>query len=62
MSRARLGDLLDAVLVALEMLHLLVENLPGELAGLLEHDAAVFRVGVVAEVRALVDEAAAGAH
>src|SRR5262249_30071767 len=56
----RLGHLLDAVFIALQVLHLLVENLPGELAGLLEHDAAVFRVGVVAEVRALVDEALAG--
>ncbi len=38
---------------------MLVENLPGELARLLEDDAAVFGVGVVAEVGALVDEAPA---
>ena len=30
-----LGDLADAVFVAQQMLHLLVEDLPGELAGLL---------------------------
>src|SRR5215208_1510077 len=42
------------------MLHLLVENLPGELSRLLEDHAAVFRVGVIAEVRAFVDEALAG--
>ena len=57
-----LGDLADAVFVALQMLHLLVEDLPGELARLLQHHAAVFRVGVVAEVGALVDEALAGAR
>src|SRR3989442_9249349 len=55
-----LGDLPDLVLVALQMLHLLVEDLPGELAGLLQHHAAVFGVGVVAEVGAFVDEALAG--
>ncbi len=55
-----LGDLPDPVLVALQMLHLLVENLPGELAGLLQHHAAVLGIGVVAEVGALVDEALAG--
>ncbi len=55
-----LGDLADAVFVALQMLGLLVEHLPGELARLLQHHAAVFGVGVVAEVGALVDEALAG--
>src|SRR5262249_38857090 len=55
-----LGDLPDLVLVALQMLHLLVEDLPGELAGLLQHHAAVFGVGVIAEVGAFVDEALAG--
>ncbi len=54
-----LGDLADAVLVALHVLDLGVEHLPGELVGLLQHDAAVFRIGVVAEVGALVDEALA---
>src|SRR5262249_7477129 len=55
-----LGDLPDLVLVALQMLHLLVEDLPGELAGLLQHHAAVFGVGVVAEVGAFVDEPLTG--
>ena len=45
-----------------QMLHLLVENLPGELARLLENDAAIFGVGVVAEIRALVDEALAASR
>ena len=54
-----LGDLLDAVLVAQQVLDLLVEDLPGELARLLEDHAAVLGVGVVAEVGALVDEALA---
>ena len=53
---ADLGDLLDAVFVAQQSEYLLVEDLPGELTGLHEDDAAVFRVGVIAEVRALVDE------
>ena len=55
-----LGDLPDAVLVAQQVLHLLVEDLPGELAGLLQDHAAVLGIGVVAEVGALVDEALAG--
>ena len=42
------------------MLHFLIENLPGELAGLLQHHAAVFGVGIVAEISALVDEALPG--
>src|SRR5258707_11593625 len=41
------------------MLHLAVEDLPGELPRLIQNDAAVLRVGVVAEVRSLVDEAPA---
>src|SRR6266849_2904109 len=56
---ARLGHLLDAVLVAKQVRHFLVEHLPGELPGLAEHDSSVLGVGVVAEVRALVDEAPA---
>ena len=48
------------VFVALQVLHLLVEDLPGELARLLQHHAAVFGIGVVAEIGALVDEALAG--
>src|SRR5262249_50217212 len=55
-----LGDLPDLVLVALQMLHLSVEDLPGELSRLLQHHAAIFGVGVVAEVGAFVDEALAG--
>ena len=41
------------------MLHLPVEDLPGELAGLLQHHAAVLGVGVIAEIGALVEEALA---
>ena len=37
--------------------HFCVEHLPCELPRLLQHRAAVLRVGVVAEVRALIDEA-----
>src|SRR4029079_7119822 len=54
---ADLGDLLDPVFVAQHRNNLLVEDLPGELTGLHEDDAAVFRIGVIAEVRAFVDEA-----
>src|SRR3981081_4175392 len=42
------------------MLHLLVGNIPGELARLLENDAAVFGIGVISEIGAFVDEALAG--
>ena len=59
MSAVDLGDLPDLVFVALQVLHLLVEDLPGELPGLLQHHAAVFGIGVVAEIGALVDEALA---
>src|SRR5258707_1343963 len=41
------------------MLHLAVEDLPGELPRLIQNDAAVLRLGVVAEVSSLVDEAPA---
>ena len=58
--RRHLGDLADAVFVALQVLHLLIEDLPGELARLLQHHAAVFRISVVAEIGAFVDEALAG--
>ena len=54
-----LGDALDAVLVAQEVQHLLVEHLPAELPRLHQDHAAVLGVGVVAEVGALVDEALA---
>src|ERR1700716_2663035 len=54
------GDLPDLVLVALQVLHLLVEDLPGELAGLLQHYATVLGIGVVAEIGAFIDEALAG--
>src|SRR5208282_3063557 len=39
------------------MLHLVIENLPCELAGLFEDHASVLCVSVVAKVRPLVDEA-----
>ena len=41
------------------MLHFLVEHLPGELARLFQHDAAVFGISVIAEIGALVDKALA---
>src|SRR5262249_10569620 len=55
-----LGDLPDAVFVALQVLHLLVEDLPGKLARLLQDHAAVLGGGVIAEVGAFIDEALAG--
>ena len=57
---AYFGDLPYFVFVAKQMLHFLIENLPGKLARLLQHHAAVFGVSVVAEIRAFVDEAPAG--
>ena len=53
---AHLGHLLDAVLVAQLLGDLLVEDLPGEIARLLQHHAAVFGIGVVAEIGALIEE------
>ena len=53
-------DLPDLVFVALQMLHLLIEDLPCELSGLLQHDAPVFGIRIVAEVGPFVDEALAG--
>src|SRR3546814_1628937 len=47
----------DAILVAEQGRHLAVEDLPGELAGLVEDDAAVLGIGIVADVGAFVDEA-----
>jgi hypothetical protein len=41
------------------MLHFLIENLPRELTGLFQHDAAIFGISIIAEIRALVDEALA---
>src|SRR5205814_7915675 len=54
-----LGHLLDAVLVAHLLLNLAVEDLPGELPGLLQDYATILRIRVIPEVRALVDEALA---
>jgi hypothetical protein len=42
------------------MLHLLVEDLPGELARLFENNAAVSRVSLVAEIGPFVEETLAG--
>ena len=53
---ANLGNLLDPIFVAQHRNNFLVEDLPGELTRLHEDDAPVFRVGVVAKVRAFVDE------
>ena len=52
-------DLANAVLVAQQGDDLVVEDLPGELAGLPKDNSAVFRVGVIADVGALVDKALA---
>src|SRR6516165_688918 len=52
-----LGHLTNAVLVPLQMHGLLVEDLPSELVRLLEDQAAVFSIGVVAEIGPLVAEA-----
>ena len=57
--RRHLGDLADLVFVAQQVLHFLIENLPGELTGLLQHHATIFGVGIIAEIRAFVDEALA---
>src|SRR5580704_15319041 len=59
-ARRHLGDLADLVFVALQVLHLLVKDLPGELARLLQHHAAILGISVIAEIGALVDEALAG--
>ena len=56
-ARGHLRHLADAVLVAQEMRHLLVEDLPRELARLPQNDRAILGIGVVAEVGTLVDEA-----
>src|SRR5215471_10352372 len=52
----RLGNALDAVFIAQEMQHLLVEYLPAELSRLHQDHAPVLGIGVVAEVGTLVDE------
>src|SRR5207247_6884551 len=57
--RPHLGHARDAVLGAQQMKHLRIEDLPGELPGLLADRAAVLRVGEAVEVGALVDEAPA---
>src|SRR4030095_16636752 len=54
-----LGHAVDAVLGPQQVEPLRVEDLPGELPGLLEDGAAVLGVGEAVEVGALVDEAAA---
>src|SRR5687768_15140268 len=59
----RLGHLSDPVLLAQHLDDLLIEDLEGGPARLLDDGAAVLDVGVVAEVGALVDEAVAtGVH
>ena len=52
-------DLANAIFVAQQRRDLRVEDLPRDLSGLLQDLAAVFRIRVVAEVGALVDEALA---
>ena len=51
-----LGDARDAVFLAQEMDDFLVEDLPGEHAGLVQDLAAVFGIGVAVEVEPLVEE------
>src|SRR5271165_1065262 len=50
------GDARDAVFLAQQMRDLLVEDLPGEHAGLVQDLAAVFGVGVAVEIEPLVEE------
>ncbi len=50
------GHFPNAVLVAQQVRHLAVEDLPGELPRLFQHAPSVLGVGVVAEISALVDE------
>ncbi len=59
LDRARrfFRDLTDAVLVAKQVCDLCIENLPCKVARLLHDLGAVFRIRVVAKVRAFVDEA-----
>src|SRR5690606_22904149 len=57
--RAHLRHLTDAIFLAEVRDDLVVENLPGHLVGLVQDDAAVLGVGVVAEVGAFVDESLA---
>ena len=57
--RGNLGDAADAVFVAQHGDDLGIEHLPGELVGLVQDFPAVFRIGVVPEIRAFVDEALA---
>lgn len=51
------GDLSDPVFIALKVLHLAIEDLPSELARLLQNHAAIFRIGVIAEISPFIDEA-----
>ncbi len=51
-----LGDARDAVFLAQQMRDLLVEDLPGEHAGLVQDLAAVFGVGVAVEIEPLVEK------
>ena len=51
-----LGDARDAVFVAQQMRDLLVEDLPGEHARLVQDLAAVFGVGVAVEIEPLVEK------
>jgi hypothetical protein len=48
--------LADAILVTEQVGYFLIENLPGELAGLAKDYSAVFRVGVVAKIGTLIDK------
>ena len=57
--RLDLGRAPQPYSVVQQVSHLRIEDLPREAARLLQHDAAVLRIGVVAEVRAFVDEALA---
>src|SRR5581483_228234 len=52
-------DLADSVFITEQVEQLAVEDLPCELSGLFEDRAAVARVGIVAKIRAFIDEAPA---
>src|SRR5690606_25298537 len=55
-----LGNAPRAIFVGEQVKHLAVIDLPGHLARLTKHFLPVFGVGVIAEIRAFIDEAVAG--
>ena len=49
--------LFDPIFIAQEVQHLLVEDLPSEVAGLLKNNATVFSIGIISKIGSLIDEA-----